>query len=156
MLGEENIQIQTNLVHYAKLNNVKKFLFMASSCIYPKNATQPIKESYLLTDILEETNEAYAIAKIAGIKLCQSLRNQYEFDAISLMPTNLYGPNDNYHPVFSHVMASLIRKFKEAAKNNYSKVIESVSRPIRERTIFELNLSSIFGFSTSVFIPRSR
>ena len=93
-------------------------LFLGSSCIYPKYASQPIQEESLLTGPLEPTNEWYAIAKIAGIKLCQALRKQYNFDAISLMPTNLYGPGDNYHPQNSHVMAALIRKFCEASINS--------------------------------------
>ena len=129
----ENLKIQTNIIESSFRNNTKRLLFLGSSCIYPKFADQPIIEESLLTGRLEETNESYAIAKIAGIKLCQSLRNQYGFDAISLMPTNLYGPNDNYHPVYSHVMASLIRKFKEAAKNNYSKVTcWGTGSPLRE------------------------
>ena len=101
----------------------KRLLFLGSSCIYPKFAKQPIKEEYLLESGLEETNEAYAIAKIAGLKLCEALRKQYGFDAISLMPTNLYGPNDNYHPNNSHVMAALIRKFSEAVKKSSKQVI---------------------------------
>ena len=95
-------------------NGVRRLLFLGSSCIYPKLAKQPIQESSLLCGELEPTNEWYAIAKIAGIKLCQSLRNQYQFDAISLMPTNLYGPGDNYHPENSHVLPALIRRFYEA------------------------------------------
>tara|TARA_Y100001935_G_scaffold250652_1_gene251162 strand:+ start:27173 stop:28144 length:972 start_codon:yes stop_codon:yes gene_type:complete len=118
----ENIQIQTNLVHFAKLNNVKKFLFMASSCIYPKNATQPIKESYLLTDTLEETNEAYAIAKISGVKMLEHYKKCYNFDSVSLMPCNLYGYNDNYNLETSHVFPALIRKFVEAKVNSINKV----------------------------------
>ena len=114
----ENIQIQTNVIKSAWKFNVKRLLFLGSSCIYPKHCTQPIKEEYLLSGELEKTNEAYAIAKICGIKLCEALRNQYGFDSISLMPTNLYGPGDNYDPQSSHVMAALIRKFLEAKKNN--------------------------------------
>jgi GDP-L-fucose synthase len=101
---------------------VRRFLFLGSSCIYPKNASQPIKEEELLNGYLEKTNESYAIAKIAGIKLCEALRKQYEFDAISLMPTNLYGPNDNYHIFNSHVLPSLIRKFSVAKRDNLSSV----------------------------------
>ena len=112
----ENIKIQTNLIECSWRFGVKRLLFLGSSCIYPKFAEQPIKEESLLKGALEETNESYAIAKIAGIKLCESLRTQYGFDAISLMPTNLYGPGDNYHPIESHVIASLIRKFHEAYK----------------------------------------
>ena len=107
----ENLKIQTNVIEMAWKYNVKRFLFLGSSCIYPKFAPQPISEESLLTGILEPTNQSYAIAKIAGIKLCESLRKQHKFDAISLMPTNLYGPGDNYHPQNSHVMAALIRKF---------------------------------------------
>ncbi len=118
----ENLKIQNNLIYSAFKNNVKRLLFLGSSCIYPKFAKQPIKEEYLLDGPLEETNQSYAIAKIAGIKLCESLRKQYKFDAISLMPTNLYGPGDNYHPEHSHVMAALIRKFTDAVKDNQKSV----------------------------------
>ena len=118
----ENLKIQNNLIECAWKINVKRLLFLGSSCIYPKYSKQPIKEEYLLSGDLESTNESYAIAKIAGIKLCESLRKQYNFDAISLMPTNLYGPGDNYHPVNSHVLPSLIRKFYVAKKENKNKV----------------------------------
>ena len=118
----ENLKIQTNIIEAAWKNRVKRLLFLGSSCIYPKFSKQPIKEEFLLDGNLEKTNEYYAIAKIAGMKLCESLRLQYGFDAISLMPTNLYGPNDNYHPENSHVMASLIRKFSIAREQNISKV----------------------------------
>ncbi len=118
----ENLKIQTNVIESSWREGVEKLLFLGSSCIYPKNASQPIKEEYLLQDYLEKTNESYAIAKIAGLKFCESLRTQYGFNALSLMPTNLYGPNDNYHPEKSHVMASLIRKFLVAKRNNYSSV----------------------------------
>ena len=110
----ENLKIQTNVIEAAFKTNVKRFLFLGSSCIYPKFSEQPIKEEALLSSGLEQTNENYAIAKISGIKLCQALRKQYGFDAISLMPTNLYGPGDNYDKKNSHVMASLIRRFYEA------------------------------------------
>tara|TARA_Y100000589_G_C27132161_1_gene621041 strand:- start:377 stop:1402 length:1026 start_codon:yes stop_codon:yes gene_type:complete len=112
----ENLKIQNNVIQASLKNQIKRLLFLGSSCIYPKNCSQPIKEESLLTGALEITNESYAIAKIAGIKLCQSLRAQFNFDAISLMPTNLYGPNDNYHSENSHVMASLISKFSIAKK----------------------------------------
>ncbi len=129
----QNLKIQTNLIETAYNFKVKRLLFLGSSCIYPKFSPQPIKEDYLLTGDLEKTNEWYAIAKIAGIKLCQSLRLQYDFDAICLMPTNLYGPNDNYHKNNSHVMASLIRKFCEAKKNSTNKVIcWGTGKPMRE------------------------
>tara|TARA_B100001093_G_scaffold256916_1_gene245683 strand:- start:34154 stop:35158 length:1005 start_codon:yes stop_codon:yes gene_type:complete len=114
----ENIQIQTNVIKLSWEWNVKRLLFLGSSCIYPKYAKQPIKEEYLLDGELEKTNETYAIAKICGLKLCESLRNQYGFDSIALMPTNLYGPGDNYDLENSHVIAGLIRKFLEAKKNN--------------------------------------
>ena len=114
----ENLKIQTNVIENSWRNNVKRFIFLGSSCIYPKFAEQPIKENYLLTGKLENTNEPYAISKIAGIKLCASLKTQYGFDAISLMPTNLYGPGDNYHSSNSHVMPSLIKKFHDAKINN--------------------------------------
>ncbi len=118
----ENLKIQNNVIEMAWKFNVKRFLFLGSSCIYPKFASQPIAEESLLTGSLETTNESYAIAKIAGIKLCESLRKQYQFDSISLMPTNLYGPGDNYHPSNSHVMASLIRKFYLASKDSIPSV----------------------------------
>ena len=118
----ENLKIQNNIIECAWKNNTKRLLFLGSSCIYPKHAKQPIKETYLLNGALEETNEAYAIAKISGIKLCQFLFNQYEFDAISLMPTNLYGPGDNYHPLNSHVLPALIRKFYFASKEKKDSV----------------------------------
>ncbi len=114
----ENMKIQNNIIETSWRNKVKRLVFLGSSCIYPKYAQQPIREESLLNGKLEETNEGYAIAKIAGIKLCESLRIQYGFDAISLMPTNLYGPNDNYHPEHSHAMASLISKFYNASINS--------------------------------------
>ena len=110
----ENLKIQNNVIENAWKSNVKRFLFLGSSCIYPKLAEQPLKEKYLLTGPLENTNESYAIAKIAGIKLCSALKSQYGFDAISLMPTNLYGQGDNYHALNSHVLPAMIRKFYEA------------------------------------------
>ena len=110
----ENLKIQNNIIEQSWKNGVKRLLFLGSSCIYPKFSNQPIKEEYLLQSDLEETNKYYAIAKITGIKLCQALRKQYDFDAISLMPTNLYGPKDNYHLENSHVIPALIRKFYEA------------------------------------------
>ena len=110
----DNLVIQNNVIHYAHLAGVKKLMFLGSSCIYPKLAPQPLKEEYLLTGPLEPTNEPYAIAKIAGIKLCEAYRHQYGCNFISVMPTNLYGYNDNYHPQNSHVLPALIRKFHEA------------------------------------------
>ena len=114
----ENLKIQTNLIETAWKFGVKRCLFLGSSCIYPRESRQPIKEEYLLNGELEKTNEWYAIAKIAGIKLCEALNKQYNFDAISLMPTNLYGPGDNYDIKNSHVFASFIRRFHEAANEN--------------------------------------
>lgn len=119
----DNLMIQTNLINAAHHSGVKKLLFLGSSCIYPKMAPQPLKEEYLLTDTLEPTNEPYAIAKIAGIKMCDAYRDQYGSNFISAMPTNLYGPNDNYDLKNSHVLPALIRKFHEAKKNNISEVI---------------------------------
>jgi len=114
----DNLQIQNNVIHNAYLNGVKKLMFLGSSCIYPKLAPQPLKEEYLLTGLLEPTNEPYAIAKIAGIKMCDAYRDQYGCNFISVMPTNLYGYNDNYHPENSHVLPALIRRFHEAKGQN--------------------------------------
>lgn len=114
----ENLQIQNNLIHASYLTNVGKFLFLGSSCIYPKFADQPIKEEYLLTSPLEYTNEPYAVAKIAGIKMCESYYKQYGCNFISVMPTNLYGPNDNFHPQNSHVLPGLMHRFHLAKINN--------------------------------------
>ncbi len=118
----ENIMIQSNVIHSAYVTGVKKLMFLGSSCIYPKMAPQPLKEEYLLTGLLEPTNEPYAIAKIAGIKMCDAYRSQYGCDFISVMPTNLYGPNDNYDLQNAHVLPSLVRKFHEAKLNNASEV----------------------------------
>lgn len=118
----QNLMIESNIIHQAYVCKVKKLLFLGSSCIYPKLCPQPIKEEYLLTGLLEPTNEAYAIAKIAGIKLCQMYRKQYNCDFISVMPTNLYGINDNYHSEDSHVIPALIRRFHEAKINNLPEV----------------------------------
>merc|ERR1712185_525356 len=129
----ENLKIQTNVIETAWRSGVKRLLFLGSSCIYPKFAEQPIKEESLLTGALETTNEWYAIAKIAGIKLCESLRKQYGFDAISLMPTNLYGPGDNYHPENSHVLPALIRRFHEAKESGAESVTcWGTGSPMRE------------------------
>ena len=119
----ENLQIQTNVIDSAYRNNVKKLLFLGSSCIYPKLAPQPMKEEHLLTGELEPTNEWYAIAKIAGIKMCQAYKKQYGFNAISLMPTNLYGPGDNFNLDNSHVLPALIRKFHDAKISNLPEVM---------------------------------
>lgn len=119
----DNLMIQNNVIHQSYVHGVKKLLFLGSSCIYPKLAPQPLKEEYLLTGELEYTNEPYAIAKISGIKMCESYRDQYGCNFISVMPTNLYGPNDNFDLETSHVMPALIRKFHEA-KLNHSAFVE--------------------------------
>ena len=119
----ENMQIQNNLIDGAFKSGVEKFIFLGSSCIYPKFAKQPLKEEYLLTDSLEPTNEWYALAKISGVKACESIRKQYNKDYVSLMPTNLYGYNDNFDLKSSHVLPAMIRKFHEAKENNQSPVI---------------------------------
>ena len=129
----ENLMIQNNVIHQSYVHSVKKLLFLGSSCIYPKLAPQPLKEEYLLTGELESTNEPYAIAKIAGIKMCDAYRSQYGCNFISVMPTNLYGPNDNYDLKNSHVLPALIRKFHEAKANHASFVeIWGTGRPKRE------------------------
>ena len=129
----ENLQIQNNLIHLAKESGVRKLLFLGSSCIYPKLAPQPMKEDALLTGPLEPTNEWYAIAKIAGIKMCQAYRRQYGCDFIAAMPTNLYGANDNYDPVNSHVLPALIRRFHEAkAASAASVACWGTGSPLRE------------------------
>ncbi|WP_374542757.1 GDP-L-fucose synthase family protein [Flavobacterium sp.] len=129
----ENMMIQNNVIHHSYLNNVKKLMFLGSSCIYPKLAPQPLKEEYLLTGLLEETNEPYAIAKIAGIKMCDAYRDQYGCNFISVMPTNLYGFNDNYDLQNSHVLPALLRKFHEAKLNNEEKVeVWGTGKPLRE------------------------
>lgn len=119
----DNLCIQNAVIDAAWRHGVRKLLFLGSSCIYPKHAPQPMREEHLLTGPLEPTNEWYAIAKIAGIKLCQAYRRQYGFDAISLMPTNLYGPGDNFHPENSHVLPALIRRFHEAKRDRLDKVV---------------------------------
>ncbi|WP_418966081.1 GDP-L-fucose synthase [Cetobacterium sp.] len=129
----DNLMIETNIINSSYKNKVKKLLFLGSSCIYPKFAQQPIKEEYLLTGALEETNEAYAIAKITGIELCKFYRRQYGCDFISAMPTNLYGINDNFNLETSHVMPALIRKFHEAKINNSKEVVMwGTGKPRRE------------------------
>jgi len=129
----ENLQVQNNIIHNSYLNKVTKLLFLGSSCIYPKLAPQPIKEECLLTSALEESNDAYAIAKIAGIKMCQSYNKQYGTNFISAMPTNLYGPNDNFDLETSHVLPALIRRFHEAKENNLPSVtLWGSGLPMRE------------------------
>jgi GDP-L-fucose synthase len=129
----ENLAIQNNVIHAAYLNKVSKLMFLGSSCIYPKLAPQPLKESYLLTGLLEPTNEPYAIAKIAGIKMCEAYRAQYGCNFISVMPTNLYGPNDNYDLQNSHVLPAMIRKFHEAKeRGEQSMELWGTGSPMRE------------------------
>ena len=129
----DNLMMEANIIHAAYLNKVKKLLFLGSSCIYPKNAPQPLKEEYLLSGYLEPTNQPYAVAKIAGIEMCDSYRAQYGCNFISAMPTNLYGTNDNYHPENSHVLPALIRRIILAKKNNDSVVtIWGTGTPRRE------------------------
>jgi len=129
----DNLMMEANVIHAAYKNDVRKLLFLGSSCIYPKLAPQPLKEEYLLTGLLEETNEPYAIAKIAGIKLCEAYRDQYGCNFISAMPTNLYGPNDNYNLQNSHVIPALIRKIIDAKDNNLPTVeIWGTGTPLRE------------------------
>jgi GDP-L-fucose synthase len=129
----ENLMIQNNVIHSAFEHKVRKLMFLGSSCIYPKLAPQPLKEEYLLSGLLEDTNEPYAIAKITGIKLCENYRRQYNCDFISVMPTNLYGPNDNYNLNNSHVLPALIRKFHEAKQNNAPFVeMWGTGSPLRE------------------------
>ena len=129
----QNLQIQNNVIHAAHLNDIQKLLFLGSSCIYPQNVQQPMREDALLTGILEPTNEPYAIAKIAGIKMCESYNRQYGRDYRSVMPTNLYGPGDNYHPENSHVVPALIRRLHEAKKNKLEAVVVwGTGKPRRE------------------------
>lgn len=129
----DNLAIQTNVIHSAWKNGARKLLFLGSSCIYPRDCPQPMCEEHLLTGPLEPTNEPYAIAKIAGLKMCQAYRRQYGFDAIVAMPTNLYGPGDNYHPENSHVVPALIRRFREAkAVSAPEVVVWGTGRPLRE------------------------
>ena len=129
----QNLMIEANVIHAAHINNVQKLMFLGSSCIYPKFAQQPMRESELLTGTLEATNEPYAIAKIAGIKLCESYNRQFDRDYRSVMPTNLYGPHDNFHPENSHVIPALLRRFHEAVKNGLDEVvIWGSGTPMRE------------------------
>jgi len=129
----ENLQIQNNLIDAAHKNDVRKFIFLGSSCIYPKLAPQPLKEDYLLINSLEPTNEWYAIAKIAGVKACEALRKQFKKDFVSLMPTNLYGPFDNFDLKSSHVLPAMLRKFHEASQNNDAPVtLWGSGKPMRE------------------------
>ena len=130
---ENNLRIQNNVIRASYIIGVEKLVFLGSSCIYPKHSKQPIKEDYLLSGSLEPTNEAYAIAKIAGVKLCEAYSKQYDCNFISLLPTNLYGPNDNFDPKFSHVPAALLRRFHEAKINKHKSVLVwGTGRPRRE------------------------
>jgi len=129
----DNMQIQNNIIHASYKNDVKKLMFLGSSCIYPKMAPQPLKEEYLLTGLLEPTNEPYAVAKIAGIKMCDAYRDQYGCNFVSVMPTNLYGPNDNYDLQSSHVLPALLRKFHTAKEDNAPQVtVWGSGKPMRE------------------------
>ena len=152
----ENLKIQTNLIEISYKYNVKKFLFLGSSCIYPKFANQPIKEDELLTNALEPTNQFYAIAKITGIKLCEALNTQYGFHSICLMPTNLYGPGDNYHKSYSHVLPSLIKKFSEAKKlNKESVTCWGTGNPLRE-FLYVDDLADACLFAIDNWDPKSK
>ena len=152
----ENLKIQNNLIETSWLSGVKRLLFLGSSCIYPKFTSQPIKEESLLDGFLEPTNEFYAIAKIAGLKLCESLRIQYDFDAISLMPTNLYGRGDNYDLKNGHVMAALIRKFIEAEAKSYPEVVcWGSGAPLREFLNVE-DLAEAALFALEKWDPKSK
>ncbi|MES2417258.1 MAG: GDP-L-fucose synthase [Bacteroidota bacterium] len=142
----ENLAIQNNVIHQSYVNKVHKLMFLGSSCIYPKLAPQPLKEEYLLTGLLEETNEPYAIAKIAGIKMCDAYRAQYGCDFISVMPTNLYGYNDNYHPQNSHVLPALIRKFHEAKVQNAPTVVVWGTGSPKREFLFADDLASACYF----------
>ena len=146
----ENLKIQTNVIEGAWRAGVRRLLFLGSSCIYPKFTEQPIREESLMTGALEPTNEWYATAKICGIKLCESLRQQYGFDAISLMPTNLYGPGDNYHPKNSHVLPALIRRFHEAKQSNAESVTcWGTGSPLREFLhVDDLGSASLMALET--------
>ena len=129
----QNLQVQSNIIHNAYLNKIKKLLFLGSSCIYPRECPQPIKEEYFMSGPLEKTNDAYAVAKIAGIKMCQSYNKQYNTKFISVMPTNLYGPNDNFNLETSHVLPAIIRKFHDAkSKNEKRVIIWGTGNPMRE------------------------
>ena len=151
----ENLLIQNNLIKVSHENKVQKFIFLGSSCIYPKMSQQPIKEEFLLTSSLEESNQWYAIAKIAGVKLVESIRNQFNKDFVSLMPTNLYGPGDNYDLKTSHVLPALLRKYKEAKQNNSKEVIIwGTGKPLREFLHVD-DLAKAVLFSVENKLPNS-
>src|SRR4030042_1884092 len=140
----QNLSIQNNIIHSAYLNKVKKLLFLGSSCIYPRDCPQPIKEEYFMTGPLEKTNEAYAIAKIAGIKMCQSYNKQYGTKYISVMPTNLYGPGDNFDLETSHVLPALLRKFHEAKAENKKKELSKPDGTLRK--LLDISRLNEFGW----------
>ena len=143
----QNLQIQNNIIHAAHINDVQKLLFLGSSCIYPRQVQQPMREDALLTGVLEPTNEPYAIAKIAGIKMCESYNRQYGRDYRSVMPTNLYGPGDNYHPENSHVVPALIRRFHEANVGTGTDVtIKELAETIKE----------VVGFTGTLVFDRTK
>lgn len=151
----ENLQIQNNLIDFSHKTDVEKFIFLGSSCIYPKNAPQPLKEEYLLTDSLEPTNEWYAIAKIAGVKACEAIRKQFGKDYVSLMPTNLYGVHDNFDLQTSHVLPAMIRKFHEAKENDHSAVeLWGSGSPMRE-FLFVDDLADAVGFVLENKLPEN-
>lgn len=143
---EDNIKIQNNIIHYAHTVNVKKLMFLGSACIYPKDCPQPIKEEYLLSGYLEPTNETYSLAKIAGIKLCQAYRKQYGCNFISVQPSNVYGPRDNYDPESSHVIAGLIHRFHDAKIKNQKEVVCWGSGSARREFIFVEDLADALIF----------
>lgn len=143
---EDNIKIQNNIIHYAHTVNVKKLMFLGSACIYPKECQQPIKEEYLLSGYLEPTNETYSLAKIAGIKLCQAYRKQYGCNFISVQPSNVYGPRDNYDPESSHVIAGLIHRFHDAKIKNQKEVVCWGSGSARREFIFVEDLADALIF----------
>ena len=143
----ENLMIQNNVIHAAYVNGIKKLMFLGSSCIYPRLAPQPLKEEYLLTGLLEPTNEPYAIAKIAGIKMCDAYRAQYNCNFISVMPTNLYGPNDNYDLKNSHVLPALIRKMHEAKEGQAEDKVEAEAKAKVEDKVKKVSAFCILPFS---------
>ena len=149
----ENMQIQNNLIHTALQTDVEKFIFLGSSCIYPKLAPQPLKEEYLLTDSLEPTNEWYAIAKITGVKACQAIRKQFDKDYVSLMPTNLYGTHDNFDLNSSHVLPAMIRKFHEAKSNNNATVKLWGSGTPRREFLFVDDMAAAVVFALENKLP---
>ncbi|WP_348799445.1 GDP-L-fucose synthase family protein [Flavobacterium adhaerens] len=149
----ENMQIQNNLIDASHKNNVDRFIFLGSSCIYPKFSPQPLKEDYLLTDSLEPTNEWYAIAKITGVKSCQAIRNQYGKDYVSLMPTNLYGVHDNFDLNTSHVLPAMIRKFHEAKENNNAPVTLWGSGAPKREFLFVDDMASAVVFALENKLP---